>query len=70
MAFGDSLTTSWSCENATMVHNGVAVVAYAERGEAVGLGRAETIKLFSLFYNEEARANELFDEIEVQKWSR
>ncbi|CAB1103470.1 unnamed protein product [Ectocarpus sp. CCAP 1310/34] len=64
VAFGDSLTTSL-CENATMVHNGVAVVAYQESGEAVGLGRAEAIKLFSLFYNEEARANELFDEIET-----
>lgn len=64
MAFGDGLMTSF-CANATMTHNGVAVVAYLESGEAVGLRYAETIKFFSLFYNEEARGNELFDEIEV-----
>lgn len=58
------LTTSY-CENATMTYNGVEVLTFYESGDTVGLGQGEAIKLFSLFYNEEAKGNELFDEIEV-----
>ncbi|CAM9439659.1 unnamed protein product [Scytosiphon promiscuus] len=63
VAFGDSVYTSY-CENATVAHNGVGVVGYLESGPDVGLAHGEAIKLFSLFYNEEAKGNELFTEIE------
>lgn len=44
---------------------GIPVVANAEWLEATPLGRAEWIKFIALFLNEEARANQVFGEIEA-----
>lgn len=64
MNFGDFLTVSF-CDGADPVVNGVQVVSYAEDGDVIGLAHGEAIKLFALFYNLEAKGNEIFDEIEV-----
>ncbi|CAM9856202.1 unnamed protein product, partial [Hapterophycus canaliculatus] len=64
VAFGDSAYTSY-CPNATVAHNGVGVPGFLESGPDVGLAHGEAIKLFSLFYNEEAKGNEIFAEIEA-----
>lgn len=68
MNFGDSLSVSF-CEGAEPVLNGVQIVSYAEAGDTIGLAHGEAIKLFALFYNLEAKGNEIFDEIEVNEWS-
>lgn len=68
VAFGDSLTTSY-CANATDTHNGVAIQLYSETGPTAALAQGEAIKLFSLFYNEEALGNSIFGEIEVSIFS-
>lgn len=64
VSFGDSLETGW-CDGAPAREKAVAVFSYFETGPESGLAEAEAIKLFSLFYNEEAKANEIFREIEV-----
>lgn len=64
MSFGDSLNVSY-CGGADPVFNGVQVLSFAERGDNIGLAQGEGIKLFSLFYNLEAKGNEIFEEIEV-----
>ena len=43
---------------------GVGAVAMADLFESTPLGHAEWMKFFSLFFNEEARANELFNAME------
>lgn len=48
-----------------LTHNGVAIQSYLETGPTAALAQGESIKLFSLFYNEEAQANIHFEEIEV-----
>lgn len=53
------------CTGAPDTYNGVGVYTYMESGPTAGLAHGEAIKLFSLFYNEEAKGNELFQEIEV-----
>lgn len=62
--FGDSLDVSF-CEGADPILNGVQILSFLEGGDTIGLGHGEAIKLFSLFYNLEAKGNELFEEIEV-----
>lgn len=69
VAFGDSLLTGW-CSDASPVENGVAVQTYMETGSQAGLAHGEAIKLFSLFYNEEAKGNEIFEEIKVHDADR
>lgn len=68
MNFGDSLSVSF-CEGAEPVLKGVQIVSYAEAGDTIGLAHGEAIKLFALFYNLEAKGNEIFDEIEVNERS-
>lgn len=70
VAFGDSLTTisTFTCPNATNTHNGVAIQLFSETGPTAALAQGEGIKLFALFYNEEALGNSIFDEIE-DLWS-
>ncbi|CAM9208422.1 unnamed protein product [Ascophyllum nodosum] len=64
VAFGDNLFTSF-CDGAPMREKAVAVVSYLETGPNGGLAQAEMIKLFSLFYNQEAKGNAIFYEIET-----
>ena len=66
VAFGDNLFTSF-CDGAPMREKAVAVVSYLETGPNGGLAQAEMIKLFSLFYNQEAKGNAIFYEIEVRR---
>lgn len=67
VTFADNLMVAPYCVNSTLgeLHNGVAIYSFDETGETSGLGEGELIKLFSLFYNQEAAANEIFGEIEV-----
>lgn len=59
------MNTSYCWEVAEPLYKAVPVYYYEESGPESGLAQGEAIKLFSVFYNEEKRGNEVFTDIEV-----
>lgn len=67
MTFADSMFLSCDyVQTSDKLYNGVGVFTYLEQGPNASLANAEVVKLFGVFYNEEARAETVFGEIEVR----